>query len=105
MDENKDLTPEFEEEEEFDNIVELTDEDGVTTAFEYQATIELDGAEYVVLMAPEEDEDDEEGSVVIMKIEEQDGEDVYVSVDDDDVAQKVFDLFLEYLDEEEEGEE
>ena len=29
MDENKDLTPEFEEEEEFDNIVELTDEDGV----------------------------------------------------------------------------
>ena len=56
-------------------------------------------------MAPEEDEDDEEGSVVIMKIEEQDGEDVYVSVDDDDVAQKVFDLFLEYLDEEEEGEE
>ena len=58
MDENKDLTPEFEEEEEFDNIVELTDEDGVTTAFEYQATIELDGAEYVVLMAPEEDEDD-----------------------------------------------
>ena len=34
----------------------------------------------------EEDEDDEEGSVVIMKIEEQDGEDVYVSVDDDDVA-------------------
>ena len=105
MDENKDLTPEFEEEEEFDNIVELTDEDGVTTAFEYQATIELDGAEYVVLMAPEEAEDDEEGSVVIMKIEEQDGEDVYVSVDDDDVAQKVFDLFLEYLDEEEEGEE
>ena len=107
MDENKDLTPEFEEEEEFDNIVELTDEDGVTTAFEYQATIELDGEEYVVLMAPQEDEDDEEeeGSVVIMKIEEEDGEDVYVSVDDDDVAQKVFDLFLEYLDEEEEGEE
>lgn len=105
MDENKDLTQEIEEEEEFDNIVELTDEDGVTTAFEYQATIELDGAEYVVLMAPEDDEDDEEGSVVIMKIEEQDGEDVYVSVDDDDVAQKVFDLFLEYLDEEEEGEE
>ena len=98
---------EIEEYDEDDNIVELTDEDGVTMAFEYQATIELDGEEYVVLMAPQEDEDDEEeeGSVVIMKIEEEDGEDVYVSVDDDDVAQKVFDLFLEYLDEEEEGEE
>ena len=85
--------------------MELTDEDGVTTAFEYQATIEMDGEEYVVLMAPEEDEDEEEGTVVIMKIEEEEGEDVYVSVDDNDVAQKVFDLFLEYLDEEEEGEE
>lgn len=102
---NKDMTPDMEGEE-FDNIVELTDEDGVTTAFEYQATIELDGDEYVVLMTPEEDEEDEEGTVVIMKIEEdEDGEDIYVSVDDDDVAQKVFDMFLEYLDEEEEGEE
>ncbi len=106
MDENRDLSQEIEEEdEEFDNIIELTDEDGVTTEFEYQATIELDGEEYVVLMAPEEEDDDEEeGSVVIMKIEEENGEDVYVTVEDDEVAQKVFDLFLEYLDEEEEGE-
>lgn len=107
MDEHKDLAQEIEQEdEEFDNIIELTDEDGVTTEFEYQATIELDGEEYVVLMAPEEeDEDEDEGSVVIMKIEEENGEDVYVTVEDDEVAQKVFDLFLEYLDEEEEGEE
>ena len=70
-----------------------------------EVTLQEPARRVVVLMAPEEDEDDEEGSVVIMKIEEQDGEDVYVSVDDDDVAQKVFDLFLEYLDEEEEGEE
>ena len=108
---NKDL-PEVETlEEDFEsNIVELTDEDGETTAFEYQATLELDGEEYVVLMLAEEDEEEEEedddGSVVIMKIEEdENGDDIYVTVDNEEVAQKVFDLFLEYLDEEEEGEE
>jgi len=112
MDKNKQDLPETEVEvvdEEFEsNIVELTDEDGVTTEFEYQATIEYDGQEYVVLMLAEEDEEeeDEDGSVVIMKIEEdENGEDTYVTVDDEEVAQKVFDLFLEYLDEEEEGEE
>ncbi len=112
MDEKKKDLPEtevFQEEyDEEDNIVELTDEDGVTTAFEYQATIELDDEEYVVLMVADADEelDEEEGSVVIMKIEEgEDGEDYYVTVDDEEKAQQVFDLFLEHLDEEEEGEE
>lgn len=105
---NKDLpeTEVFEEAyDEDSNIVELTDEDGVTTAFEYQATIELDGNEYVVLMAPPEDEDDEdEGGVVIMKIDQdEEGEDIYVPVEDEALLQEVFDLFLEHLDEEEEG--
>lgn len=111
MDEHKKDLPETEIiEEEYDmesDIVELTDEDGVTTAFEYQATIEMDGAEYVVLMELEnDDEDEDEGAVVIMKIEQDEkGEDYYVSLDDEETQQKVFDLFLEYLDEEEEGEE
>ncbi|NLD34345.1 MAG: DUF1292 domain-containing protein [Clostridiales bacterium] len=112
MDEHKKDLPETEviqeEYDEEDNIVELTDEDGVTTAFEYHATIEVDGEEYVVLMVADADEelDDEEGSVVIMKIEQgDDGEDYYVTVDDEEKAQQVFDLFLEHLDEEEEGEE
>lgn len=110
MDEiRKDLPAEedlYEEYDEDSNIVELTDEDGVTTAFEYQATIEHEGSEYIVLMAPpEEDEDEDEGSIVIMKIvEDENGEDTYVSVDDEALLQEVFDLFLEHLDEEEEGE-
>lgn len=111
MDENKkDLTETEVIHEEYDpqdDIVELTDEEGNTIPFEYQATIELDGDEYVVLMELEnEDEDEDEGAVVIMRIEEdENGEDTYVSLDDEALQQRVFDLFLEYLDEEEEGEE
>lgn len=98
---------EIEEMEEMEtSIVELTDEDGVVTEFEYLTTIEHKGAEYVVLMAPaEDDEDDEEGEVVILKIQEdENGEDMYVSCDSDEEAQEVFDLFIEELDAEEEGE-
>ena len=39
----------------------------------------------------------------ILQIAQDDaGEDIYVSVDDDDVTQKVFDLFLEAMDAEDE---
>ena len=36
--------------EEEDNIVELTDEDGTVTKFEYLTTVPYEGEEYVVLM-------------------------------------------------------
>ena len=87
-----------------EGIIELTDDDGVTTQFEYLTTIEHEGELYVVLMVlDDEEQDDEEGEVLILKIEKdpETGEDIYVSVDDDDVSQAVFDKFLEMMDEEE----
>ena len=40
--------------EEEDNIVELTDEDGTVTKFEYLTTVPYEGEEYVVLMVLDE---------------------------------------------------
>ena len=95
------------EEELPEGIIELTDEDGVTSQFEYLTTIDHEGELYVVLMLLEDEEtDDEEGEVLILKIEKdpETGEDMYVSVDDDEVSQAVFDKFMESLDDED-GEE
>ena len=92
------------EEELPDGIIELTDEDGVTTQFEYLTTIDHEGELYVVLMVlGDEQQDDEEGEVLILKIEKdpETDEDIYVSVDDDAVSQAVFDKFLAMMDEEE----
>ena len=87
------------------NIVELTDEDGQTTEFEYLTTIEHKGESYVVLLAPQEEDNDEEGEVVILRIQpDEKGEDTYVSCDSDEIEQEVFELFMEELDEEEDGE-
>ncbi|MBQ9264902.1 MAG: DUF1292 domain-containing protein [Clostridia bacterium] len=94
-----------EEEELPEGIIELTDEEGVTTQFEYLTTIDHEGNQYVVLMVlDDEEKDDEEGEVLILQIvqDEETGEDMYVSVDDEAVSQAVFDQFLAMMDEEDE---
>ena len=47
--------------EEEDNIVELTDEDGTVTKFEYLTTVPYEGEEYVVLMVLDENPADRPG--------------------------------------------
>ena len=95
------------EDEEDSNLVELTDEDGNVAQFEYLDTIEHKGESYVVFMAvPEEgeEEDDEEGEVVILKIaQDENGEDIYVTCEDDGIVQEVFDKFMETLGDEDEA--
>ena len=95
----------FPEEELPEGIIELTDEDGVTTQFEYLTTIDHEGELYVVLMVLDNEEtDDEEGEVLILKIEKdpETDEDIYVSVDDDAISEAVFNKFMEMVDEDEE---
>ncbi len=71
-------------------IIELTDEEGVSTEFEYLDTIAYDGEEYVVLI---ENNEDAEG-VIILKIESVDDEtENYIGVDDEDTVQAVYELF------------
>ncbi len=93
--------------EEEDNIVELTDEDGVVNKFEYLATIPYENSEYVVLLVLDEDGNepaDDDGEVIILEIEQdENGEDIYVSVEDEAVSSKVFELFLSSMDEEDEN--
>lgn len=87
------------------NLVELTDEDGQTTQFEYLTTIEHKGDKFIVLLAPQEEENEEEGEVLILKIQpDEKGEDTYVSCDSEELEQEVFELFMEELDEEEDAE-
>lgn len=102
----EDIKKTQEAEEPETDIIELTDEDGVTSQFEYLTTIDHEGELYVVLMLLEDEkdtQDDDEGEVLILKIEKdkETGEDIYVSIDDDNISQAVFDKFLAMMDEEE----
>ena len=85
--------------EEMDNIVLLTDEDGNEVKFEFLDLVELDDEEYVVLLPVTEEGEEEEGEVVILKVEDSDDEDSdeesYVSIEDEEVLSKVFEIFKE----------
>ena len=92
-----DIRKDIPEEELPEGIIELTDEDGVTSQFEYLTTIDHEGELYVVLMLLEDEEsDDEDGEVLILKIEKdpETDEDIYVSVDDDAVSQAVYNFVI-----------
>ena len=81
--------------EELDNIIVLNDEEGNEAEFEFLDLIEFEGEEYVVLLPVEEADD--AGEVVILKLEDTESEDEesYVSVDDEEVLNKVFEIFKE----------
>ena len=85
--------------EELDNIVILNDEEGNEVKFEFLDLIELDNEEYVVLLPVTEEGEEEEGEVVILKVEDNDDdeseEESYVSIDDEDTLNKVFEMFKE----------
>ena len=91
------------ENEELDNIVILNDEDGNEVQFEFLDLVELDDEEYVVLLPITGEGEEDEGEVVILKLEDIDDdseEESYVGVEDEEILNKVFEIFKEkYKDE------
>ncbi len=83
--------------EELDNIVTLKDDDGKDVNFEFLDLIEYEGGNYVILLPQEEAEDEEGDEIVILKEEgtTEDGEESYVSVEDENILNKVFEIFKE----------
>ena len=89
-----------------DNIVELVDEDGKECKFQHLMTLEYNGKDYVVLAPAEEMEDIAEDEAVVLRIEQdEDGNDVYASVEDEDEMERVFERYLEIAGTEEDDEE
>ena len=80
-----------------ENIIVLNDENGNEVRFEFLDLIEYDGEEYVVLLPVVEEGEEDSGEVVILKLEETDSEEEesYVSVDDEEVLNTVFQMFKE----------
>ncbi|MFZ5987708.1 MAG: DUF1292 domain-containing protein [Bacillota bacterium] len=93
--------------EERDDLVVLVDENGEEVEFEHLDTIDFNGSEYVVLLPVDQaDEEADMEEVVILKIEHgPNGEDSFITVDDDSELDAVFEEFKTRLEEEYEFEE
>ena len=77
------------------DIYTLTDEEGNESEYQLIGEEEIDGQFYIALVPLEENE---EGCYVILKrSKDDDGEDVFVTIDDDDEFDRIADYFDDKL--------
>ena len=89
------------------NFVTLTDDEGNDIELEYVDALEHNGTTYmaffpVVEEDSEEEENEEEYGLVILKSQMENGEEFLVTIDDEEEIDKVYDLFMEQMMEDEE---
>ena len=91
--------------EENNNLVQLQDENGKEINFEHLMTVEYEGSYYVVLEATEDADDCKEGEAIILKIirDEESGDDVYATIEDEAEFNAVFDRVMAIMEEEDEA--
>ena len=83
------------------DFITITDEDGVEYELEILSTVEYNEALYYAL-APADSDEDEELEVSILKAVMEDGEEILEAIDDDDELEKVYELLIEQMYEEDE---
>ncbi len=91
--------------EEFGNdLVTITDDDGNEYVLEHLHTLEYKGSFYMAFLPTDMDEDDEDYGIIILKVVEENGEEILGSVDDQDELEEVYELFAQVLFDEDEDE-
>ena len=89
------------------NFITLTDEDGIEIELEYVDAIEVDGQTYMAFFPTVDDEADEaaaeEFGLVILKSITENGEELLSTLDSDEELNRVYDLFMEQLMDDEDG--
>ncbi len=82
------------------DIINLTDEDGKEYTFEVLDAIESDDGRYLAMLPIYDDPAkalEDSGELVIVKVQEEDGEEYLCPIDDDDEYEFVADAFIERL--------
>lgn len=82
-------------------LFELVDEAGNKKNFELVDAAELDGEQYFAMIPAIEDDDylNADCELVILKAVEDNGEEIFASIDDDDEFEKVSEFFMSRLEE------
>ncbi|MCL1858772.1 MAG: DUF1292 domain-containing protein [Oscillospiraceae bacterium] len=81
-------------------VYTLTDEDGNESDFELLGRHDVDGQSYVALAPVDTDEgsdEDEEGSFIVLKVVEENGEEIFETIENDDEFDRIADIFEDEL--------
>ena len=83
-----------------DFLVYLQDEDGNDIAFEHLMTVKYRDHEYILLESKQDIEGCMQGESIILRVEQDEsGDDIYVTIEDEEEYQTVFDKCVEAIDE------
>ena len=91
-----------------DDFISITDEDGKEYELEVLAELEHDGSRYLALVpAGSGDDEAEDLEVSILKSVEENGEELFGSIDDDDELDKVYNYYMQeiFADEDEDSDD
>jgi uncharacterized protein YrzB (UPF0473 family) len=88
--------------EDFGNdFITVTDEEGHEYILEHLATTEINDMLYMAFLPADIDEDDDEYGLILFKVVEEDGEQMFEQLEDDDEVNLVHNTFIEILAEDE----
>jgi uncharacterized protein YrzB (UPF0473 family) len=71
----------------------ITDEEGNEFELEHLDTVEINDELYMAFLPADIEEDDDDYGLVILKVIQEDEEDLLISVDDEDELNSVFQVF------------
>ena len=85
-------------------FITVTDDDSQEIVLEFVDALEHDGQMYQAFFPAETDEDEEnpDNGLVILKVIHENGEDLLSTLDSDEELERVYDLFMENLFDDEE---
>ena len=89
------------------DFVTVTDDEGNEFELEHLDTLEYKGNVYMAFVraaTEENSEDDEDFGLILLRVIEQDGEELLSTIDDDQELDEVYKLFMEELFEDEDEE-
>lgn len=84
------------------DFVSVTDDEGNEFELEHLGTLEYDNRQYMAFVPADMDEDDEDFGLILLKVIEQDGEQLLADIDDEAELDAVYEKFMEELFEDEE---
>ena len=83
------------------DLLTIEDENGETFDLEVLGSFEVNNQEYMAALPADMEETDPDYGIILLKIMEEDGMEIYASIDDDDELDTVYEAFMRMLEEDE----
>lgn len=87
------------------SYITIEDEEGNEFELEQLAEVEYEGRSYAAFLPADMDEDDPDYGYILLRIEEENGEEVFCSVDDEQELAAVYEAFMAQLFDDEDSDE